>query len=183
MSEIECETLRQIFAPYNKKGSIGFELGSLHGRSSVEISQAIPLGTLYCVDPWASFDSSNADLIGTKPWIPKKGTLTTLEFFLANTRNCKNIVPKKGRSPQDIKGWTTPVDFVFLDCKHTNPSDWDNIEFWMPKIKKGGLLSGHDFYPDRREWPDVHDNVRRLEKMLNQTVSNPKNTSIWYFTL
>ena len=184
MSNSEIKSLIGTFSRFNKPDAIGVEIGSLHGRSSYEISKAINKGVLYCIDNWGGYDSycdrfSDSEI--KKLNYPPKGSLCTLEFFLENTKDCKNIITIKGNSPNVVKNWDKQVDFVFLDAMHKNPSDWDNIEFWISKIKSGGLLSGHDYFPKRNQWPDVHDNVIRLEKQLGKKVINPQNTSIWYF--
>ena len=36
-------------------------------------------------------------------------------------------------------------DFVYLDADHTYQSVKEDLESWWPKIKKGGILSGHDY--------------------------------------
>jgi predicted O-methyltransferase YrrM len=38
------------------------------------------------------------------------------------------------------------VDFVFLDADHSYESVKKDIESWLPKIKKGGMISGHDYH-------------------------------------
>jgi predicted O-methyltransferase YrrM len=52
------------------------------------------------------------------------------------------------------------LDFVFIDAAH----DYDNVvadlKAWYPKIKKGGVLAGHDFYPDQPTWCDVYKAVK-----------------------
>ena len=35
-------------------------------------------------------------------------------------------------------------DFVFFDADHRYPNIKRDIEIWLPKVKKGGLLIGHD---------------------------------------
>jgi|WetSurSiteA1Bulk_404760.scaffolds.fasta_scaffold00135_2 hypothetical protein len=41
------------------------------------------------------------------------------------------------------------VDFVFLDAGHDYDSICKDLLSWSPKIKSGGVLSGHDYkYPD-----------------------------------
>ncbi len=185
MTSLELETLKNMFSRYNSKNSIGVEIGSLHGRSSLEIANAIPDGQLYCIDAWSGFDSNNGQFTDEECLLnefPPKGTLCTLPFFMENVKSCKNITPIKGNSPHVTKHWTTPVDFVFLDALHANPSDWDNISFWLPKIKPGGMLAGHDFYQDQKTFPDVYDNVRRLEKTIGQVSLSP-NTTLWYFVV
>jgi hypothetical protein len=36
------------------------------------------------------------------------------------------------------------VDFVFLDGSHTMGAVLDDIDAWRPKVRPGGILSGHD---------------------------------------
>jgi hypothetical protein len=37
------------------------------------------------------------------------------------------------------------LDFVFIDADHSYEGCRDDIKAWMPKLKPGGLLSGHDY--------------------------------------
>lgn len=36
-------------------------------------------------------------------------------------------------------------DFIYLDADHTYQSVLEDLNSWWPKIKKGGILSGHDY--------------------------------------
>ena len=51
------------------------------------------------------------------------------------------------------------LDFVFIDADHSTDAVIADIEAWKPKIKKGGVLCGHD-----AGWNSV-------QKALNQTLS------------
>ena len=44
------------------------------------------------------------------------------------------------------------LDFVFLDADHSYPGISSDIALWGPKIKKGGVLCGHDY--DHPSFPD-----------------------------
>jgi predicted O-methyltransferase YrrM len=37
------------------------------------------------------------------------------------------------------------VDFVFIDADHSYESVKKDIEAWLPKIRKNGIISGHDY--------------------------------------
>jgi predicted O-methyltransferase YrrM len=50
------------------------------------------------------------------------------------------------------------VDQVFIDASHTYEEISADILAWKPKLRKGGVLSGHDFHSV--EWPDVYRAVR-----------------------
>lgn len=43
-------------------------------------------------------------------------------------------------------------DFVYIDAAHDYDSMVEDIKAWWPKLKKGGLFSGHDYFPDERIW-------------------------------
>lgn len=37
------------------------------------------------------------------------------------------------------------LDFVFIDAQHTYEAVREDIDVWLPKVKKGGYLAGHDY--------------------------------------
>ena len=37
------------------------------------------------------------------------------------------------------------LDFVFIDALHTYEAVCDDIDAWLPKVKKGGYIGGHDY--------------------------------------
>ena len=45
------------------------------------------------------------------------------------------------------------LDFVFVDAEHTYEDCSSDLRAWAPKVKPGGLLSGHDY--DHPSFPDV----------------------------
>jgi len=76
----------------------------------------------------------------TKHKLPPKESYNIKETFLKNTEDRKNIIAIQGSSPEVVQDWTKPIDFIFLDASHHNPSDRNNIDFWLPKIKPGGIF-------------------------------------------
>lgn len=49
------------------------------------------------------------------------------------------------------------LDFVFIDADHRYEAVRRDIAAWLPKVKPGGIISGHDFCPD----PFITDGVIR----------------------
>lgn len=39
------------------------------------------------------------------------------------------------------------LDLVFIDARHTYDSVFDDISLWLPKVRNGGILGGHDYQP------------------------------------
>lgn len=45
------------------------------------------------------------------------------------------------------------LDFVFIDADHGYEAVREDIALWTPKVRSGGWLGGHDYYP--RKFPGV----------------------------
>lgn len=168
--------LYNIASKYNRADAVGVEVGCLHGRSSAILSQAISSGVLYCIDPWEnSINMSNRKNIDLyKNRFPLNGVRNSFSYFSKNVRDYSNIRTIQGHSPQCVQGWNQKIDFLFLDAVHHNPSDRENIDFWLPFIRSGGSLFGHDYGIN---YPDIVENVRYLELKLG--VQHQLYDSIW----
>lgn len=44
-------------------------------------------------------------------------------------------------------------DVIFIDMNHSYESVLEDINMWLPKVKLGGYLSGHDYH--KEHWPGV----------------------------
>lgn len=53
-------------------------------------------------------------------------------------------------------------DVVYLDANHEYPHPLNDIRAWMPKVKPGGLLAGHDFDKDIEKTWGVERSVREV---------------------
>ncbi len=50
------------------------------------------------------------------------------------------------------------LDFVFIDADHAYEAVKEDIQAWFPKMKKGGIMAGHDL--NHVEFPGVRKAVR-----------------------
>ena len=61
------------------------------------------------------------------------------------------------------------LDFLYIDGNHWHPFIDNDINNYLPKVKKGGIISGHDYYVQ-----DVKDAVFTLSKRLNKPFNHGK---------
>ena len=134
------------------------EVGAWKGKSAaymtVEIINAEKNIEFYVVDTWegSSEHKDNPEL---------------QELFHIFTENMKLIenyyIPMRMTSLEAAtKFEDESLDFVFIDAAHEYEHVKDDLTAWYPKIKKGGILAGHDFYPDQPNWGGVHKAVTEV---------------------
>jgi len=55
------------------------------------------------------------------------------------------VVRLLGKSYEIGENWPWPVDMVFVDGGHNHDTiRWD-IEAWLPKVRRGGIMAFHDY--------------------------------------
>ena len=136
------------------------EVGSYKGRSSsymaVEIVNSGKNIKFDCIDTWQGSDEhqqgqsfEDVDVVNNR----------LFDVFLANMKPVEGYYTAKQMT--SIEGAGTynddSLDFVFIDAAHDYDSVKQDILAWLPKVKKGGIISGHD-YPH----PPVRQAVNEL---------------------
>jgi len=142
-----------------QRSSVIVEVGSYLGRSTRSLGDNTQ-GIVYAVDTW----NGPLSLIGTK----------TDSFYSQFCDNVEDLLEKKRIvpcSPEDKFLKKLEPDFVFIDGDHSYDAVKLDILTWKPRIKKGGILSGHDFGAE-----SVTNAVLELLKEPKQV----PETQIWY---
>ena len=130
-------------------GSHFVEIGSWLGRSAsfmaVEILNSGKNIKFDCVDTWlgskGSWDESyHNDAI-------KSLNKSLYEQFLENINPVINYInPIQGWSYEVVEQYKdNSLDFVFIDAAHDYESVKKDINAQYPKVKKGGVIAGHDY--------------------------------------
>jgi len=119
----------------------GAEIGVFDGRFSEVICQIIPGVDLLCVDNWKD------------KWLRSKpAAIDRLSKYNAIIIHDTSLNTAKVINDRSL-------DFVFIDGEHSYPSVKEDIEAWAPKVKIGGIVSGHDYYITRTKNKGVIDAV------------------------
>lgn len=125
-----------------KDGAVFVEVGVFLGKSAIYMAQQIKESgkqiRFYCVDPW------NRDVSGLSV---KEAGGSFYERFAHNARECgvhEYMLPTIATSALAAR-FMESADLVFIDAEHDYESvRWD-ISEWLPKIRPGGVIAGHDY--------------------------------------
>lgn len=131
-------------------GSHFVEVGSWKGRSAafmtVEICNSGKTIIFDCIDTWkGSPENLDPTCKGYDPELAEKGDL--YQVFLENLSPVRGAFrPFQLDSIQASKKYSDQsLDFVFIDAAHDYGSVYQDIHHWLPKVKDGGVLAGHDY--------------------------------------
>lgn len=144
----------QLYADMVKhyaNGSHFVEVGPFLGQSTalmiVEIINSGKDISFDCVDIWEKLPTFSDGQLENEHF--KRLPHDYFPVFKENLERYdlfKHVNPIRGDSISVSKQYEDDsLDFVFVDANHSYESVKKDIEAWMPKVKKGGILSGHDY--------------------------------------
>lgn len=121
------------------------EIGSYAGESAVIFVQSGKIEKLYCVDPWQeNYDPEDEASLSKMERVEEAFDERIVPYS-------KSIVKMKTTSFEaSVKFKNETLDFVYIDGNHSYDFVLQDITLWYPKLKKDGILAGHD-----RRWPGV----------------------------
>ena len=136
-------------------GSHFVEVGVWKGMSAcymaVEIVNSGKNIKFDCVDTW--------DFVETSDEIKKEQFYDLFKIFSENIEPVKNDIGiVRSISWEGAKNYNDEsLDFVFIDAGHDYESVIKDLNAWYPKVKKGGVISGHDYHYNVGVFPAVND--------------------------
>jgi predicted O-methyltransferase YrrM len=125
---------------------VGVEVGVWHGEGAKYMLENCPeITRLYLIDPYEKAYEFN------ECKLPPQGFKENA-FKDAITDAVKNTMKWSekawfifARSVEAVKTIDEPLDFVYIDANHDYKYVLEDCNTWLPKIKKGGIISGHDY--------------------------------------
>jgi len=156
------------------------EVGSWKGRSAcymaVEIINSQKNILFECVDTW---NGSEEHINPASPFFEKE--ILQDSNYLFNTFKLNilpvsdTIRPIRMSSIDASKNYfDRSLDFVFIDASHEYENVISDILHWLPKVKRGGILSGDDFSDN---WPGVK---RAVQEILHTDFKLQDCTWVYY---
>lgn len=142
-SPFDMAALRELVSRLDAGFKV-LEIGSWLGQGStrVLIEQARKKnGMVYCVDTW----KGNANVQKHQDIVRDYDVLGT---FLQNVVICggqdivKTLVMSGDDAAQIMRDAT--FNLIFIDADHSYSATLRDIRAWLPKVKPGGILCGHD---------------------------------------
>lgn len=141
--------LYKLFAELGYK--VGCEIGLEKGKNAQTMFECIPNLKLYGVDAYKQHpQASYAHVATIRHWD---------EHYLAGAKKQaqkrmrgKNAIIIEKFSEiaiQDIPD--NSLDFVYIDADHSYDFVMQDMILWGRKVRKGGMVSGHDYYYDKKE--------------------------------
>lgn len=162
-----------------KNYKIGVEIGCAYGGHLDSILSKTKIEKLYGVDPYLQYKEYEGDLMNKEQ--NKMDTLFGLvKNRLSIYKNRIEIIRKKSEEAYHLFQ-DESLDFAYIDGNHFEEYIKNDLNFWWPKIKKGGMLSGHDY--DHPGFPYVTICVNNFFKNLNIEVIDLKNHNWCAFKL
>jgi len=131
-----------LYEIFNELGfKTGAEIGVWKGLNAEQMFKHIKSLKLYLVDPYINHN-----------YVRKKRTEDSIKkaFDKAHQRlngnNCEWIREMSEDAIKIIKDGS--LDFAYIDAEHTYNAGMQDIILWVRKVKKGGIIAGHDYFDD-----------------------------------
>lgn len=137
IEQIGREKLAMLF---NELGfTSGAEIGVEQGRYSEVLCRANPDARIFLIDAWTAYSGYRDHVNQDK-----------LDGFYEATRKrvaqYPNVEIIKGFSMEVVKVIPDQsLDFVYIDSNHEFQHVTNDIAEWGKKVRKGGIIAGHDY--------------------------------------
>ncbi len=180
--------LAQLISYYHdnrpkKNKYYGIELGSFMGESTqMFLSSGLWTAGFYAVDPWSG-PEDEYKTTGTDTGLTWKDIRDEFDYNTRMYNNSPDYIHQKfqvirGKSKSAVELFDDDCfDFIYIDADHTYDSVCQDIQLFLPKLKKGGFIAGHDYDP--QGWPEV---VEAVHAMLGEPDKVFMDTS-WIFQI
>lgn len=160
----------------NSHDLVGAEIGVFHGNFALIYLEYLDIKKVYLIDPYEAYEGYemmgyNSSTLIEKLREAEKEAHIKLDAYKNKIKWIKATSAIASTCIDDES-----LDFVYIDGSHEHDFVLQDITLYYPKVKKGGLLSGHDY--GRPSWPGLSKAVNNF-CMENNLKLNVKNYDWW----
>lgn len=158
---------------------IGVEVGVFKGEFSELLLNYSGLSKLYSVDPWIHQDGSVYSEDDSNLNNEEFGSIYDQVVEKLKKYGERSVVLRKFSVDAARQFSDGSLDFVYIDANHSYEACREDMETWWPKLKRGGVFSGHDYRDDRFGVKKAADEF--VEKHDQVLFCTPEMAGTWYF--
>ena len=156
--QLTIDTIPATIRPSTKfmkeyfKGKLvkGAEIGVERGKNSESLLKELNIEKIYLIDVWDVYEG--IDHIWSKE---------NYNYVLRKFKNDKRVKVIKDYSENVIENIEdNSLDFIYIDANHDYDYVLQDIELWFPKLKKYGILAGHDIMLKKNDSYQVLEAVK-----------------------
>ncbi|HUU30908.1 MAG TPA: class I SAM-dependent methyltransferase [Phycisphaerae bacterium] len=153
----KCRAIAGALQFYGVEPRRGAEVGVYEGDLSAALLERYPDLQLYMVDWWrAAEPDSEYRRSGDKLALLTQEEMNKARakaMEVAHLFRPERVCVLCGESGLiSVKVPDLSLDFVFVDADHTFDAVLRDLRLWVPKVRRGGIISGHDWYENRRRF-------------------------------
>jgi len=137
---------------------VGVEIGTSGGVGCFGMLNRLPNLTMYTIDPFKHIDGSLHESSLPQEVLDEGYVLALdrLSYFKGRVTVIRKASDDAVQDVPDV------VDFVHIDGDHTYEQVIRDIDNYLPKIRKGGLISGHDYILQAGVVRAVHERFKTV---------------------
>lgn len=179
---MERKALVFVRKKFENQSVVGAEVGVARGTNALDILKYMPnLRLLYLIDPYKHYPEWTSTLAKNRLYWPED-----LEIIKNEAEGV--LSPFKSRIKWVFKFFEEcthedidPLDFIYIDGNHACEYVLKDIEVARNLVKKGGVISGHDFHPasPSPDSDEVYKAVTEYSKKYNVVFSHEHED--WWF--
>ena len=144
---------RDIPYMFNRLGyKVGAEIGVYRGSYSLDLLKRIPGLKLYGVDLWENYKGYKDFSMFQDAHMDEsyEETKKNVEGY-----DCTLIKATSREAAKQFEDES--LDFVFIDANHAYEYVVEDIALWSKKVRKGGIIYGHDYtdYSNNKRWDQI----------------------------
>jgi len=141
------------------QASIGIEVGSAYGESMAIFLKSGRVKEMLCVDTWEGDKAEREAVFDQRAakWPGRVHKAKATSTYVAHGYG--SLIPKAAADLSKVVESAYPslkgeldykfrFDFVYIDAAHDYASVSADIQAWLPLVKVGGIIAGHDYMHD-----------------------------------